>query len=327
MTERNGTIWVAYSKWQTSGQLYNIDYKTFNGAWSSERPLTTVNIATFGDTHPDLVQDRNGTIWLFWARELKLGTNAYEDQLFYKFSGDGGSTWTSDNQLLSEGNATLTIDDTQPSAVQAKDRSLWIFYASDATGLGSAFDIYYIKTNPIYPVHDLAVTGIQASALVTYPYGDAPRPLTTLNVTVADIGDFIENIQVRVQAVNSSIFNIGSSSAFIASGQTHLFTFTWNTTGAPPARYTIVATVTPPPGETVGAAQDDSLRYKAVMVPLKGDINMDGKVNIFDASIMGFAFGSTPTSPNWNPNCDLVLNGKIDIFDFAVLGGNYQKNL
>jgi len=320
---KGGSVWISWAKWFSTGNSYSLSYQIFNGtSWSSQIPLTTVNLSTFGDTHPDLLQDRNGTIWAFWSREMKLTTIAFQDKLFYKFSGDGGQTWSSDTQLTFGGDANNTIDDREARAIQGMDKSVWIFYSSDATGIGSLFDIYYIKTNQVYPVHDIAVTRIAVSPAKMYPWNVA-----TINVTVADLGDFIENVQLNLQAVNKTSFNIGSASTFLASGQKATFSFTWNATLAPSSRYTIVATLAQVKGETIGAALDNTLRYKSLPILLKGDLNKDFTINIIDAAIMAVDYNSRPGDPNWNPDADLNRDGIINIIDFAILGANYSKSI
>jgi hypothetical protein len=54
------------------------------------------------------------------------------------------------------------------------------------------------------------------------------------------------------------------------------------------------------------------------------DINGDGFVNIFDASIAGAAYGSTLGSPKYKPKADFNADGTINIFDFAIFGSNWQ---
>lgn len=52
---------------------------------------------------------------------------------------------------------------------------------------------------------------------------------------------------------------------------------------------------------------------------LSGDLNADGKVNIFDYNILVGNFGKTGT----NIQGDIDNNGKVDIFDYNVLVGNF----
>jgi len=52
-------------------------------------------------------------------------------------------------------------------------------------------------------------------------------------------------------------------------------------------------------------------------------VNGDCKVNLFDLTAIGGAFGSTAGSPGFNPAADLNNDGKINLFDLTILGGNF----
>ena len=54
--------------------------------------------------------------------------------------------------------------------------------------------------------------------------------------------------------------------------------------------------------------------------PISGDINHDGKVDIFDYNLLVADFGKTTPSP-----ADINRDGKVDIFDYNILVGNFGK--
>jgi len=54
-----------------------------------------------------------------------------------------------------------------------------------------------------------------------------------------------------------------------------------------------------------------------------GDINGDGRVDIFDLSTVGGSFGSRPGSGNWNLAADLNNDGVIDLFDLTIVGASF----
>ncbi len=324
---KDGSLRLTYSKFIAKGPAYSIFYRTFNGTqWSSEVSLTSSNF----DLDSDIVQDRNGTLWLFWARDLTVGPSSFLTKLFYKFSSDAGQTWSQDTQLT----FTSSSNDDDPFPVQSRDRSLWIFYDSDFL---ASVDIWYVKTNPIWPVHDVAVTKIQVSSgcvspvfpACLYPYGDACSCVATVSVTVSDLGDFIENASLTVRAVNRTVFTLGSAWSFMAGGTSKVFTFNWNSSAvvAPPGRYTIIASVQQVPGEIIGASLDNVLSYRTLNVLLPGDLTKDGIVNIIDAGIMGASYNSRPGYPNWNPDADIARFGVVNIIDFGILGANYSKSI
>jgi parallel beta-helix repeat protein len=62
-----------------------------------------------------------------------------------------------------------------------------------------------------------------------------------------------------------------------------------------------------------------------IRVRMPGDINMDGKVDTKDISIICKAFGSFPNHPRWNPIADENEDNKIDIADIALTCKNFGK--
>jgi hypothetical protein len=70
---------------------------------------------------------------------------------------------------------------------------------------------------------------------------------------------------------------------------------------------------------------DDLAKGPVEVTPLLGDVDGDRDVDSFDLSALNSAYGSTPTKPNWNPNCDINSDGKVDAKDLHLLGKNYGK--
>ena len=58
-----------------------------------------------------------------------------------------------------------------------------------------------------------------------------------------------------------------------------------------------------------------------------GDVNGDGSVDASDLSEWAEAYGSDPSKPNWNRNCDFNRDCKVDAFDLFDLGKNYGKTI
>jgi hypothetical protein len=56
-----------------------------------------------------------------------------------------------------------------------------------------------------------------------------------------------------------------------------------------------------------------------------GDINGDGKVDIFDAVLLADAAGSYVGHERWNPDADLDRSKYVDIFDAVLLSSNSGK--
>ncbi len=143
-----------------------------------------------------------------------------------------------------------------PSVVQASDQRLWLFFSSDPQSSG--FDIYYFQTNAIHPVHDVSVTNVAVGP--NYLIRTIVN-IATVKVTVSDLGDYVENVNLTVQATGPSTFVVGRATGLFGSGSTFTFTFTVNQTSLLNGRYTITASILPLPGESVGGTLDDSLQY------------------------------------------------------------------
>ena len=56
-----------------------------------------------------------------------------------------------------------------------------------------------------------------------------------------------------------------------------------------------------------------------------GDVNIDWKVDMKDVVLAVGKFGTTPTSPNWNPNCDINGDQKVDMKDIVTTIANFGK--
>ncbi len=66
--------------------------------------------------------------------------------------------------------------------------------------------------------------------------------------------------------------------------------------------------------------------YPLMNLFMEGDINHDGKVNIFDAVKVCASYGTKPSDSQWNVNADIAEPyGVIDIFDVVKVCRNYGK--
>ena len=54
-------------------------------------------------------------------------------------------------------------------------------------------------------------------------------------------------------------------------------------------------------------------------ITIAGDVNGDGKVDASDLFDLSKAYGSTPTDPNWNSDCDFNRDDKVDASDKSRL--------
>jgi hypothetical protein len=61
-------------------------------------------------------------------------------------------------------------------------------------------------------------------------------------------------------------------------------------------------------------------------VPVLGDLNQDGIVNVLDAIQAASAFGSHAGDPGWNEQADINRDGVVNILDVIVLANNFGKH-
>ncbi len=112
--------------------------------------------------------------------------------------------------------------------------------------------------------------------------------------------------------------------SILAPSEVRNVTFSWNTSGVVMGRYILAAVADTVVNETNTA--NNVFTGGRVVVTIRGDLNGDFSVDIFDAIILANAFNATPIQPNWNPNADLNSDEVVDIFDAIVLAANFGKS-
>jgi outer membrane protein assembly factor BamB len=165
--------------------------------------------------------------------------------------------------------------------------------------------------------HELAVTSLRAEKTVV---GQG----YSVNITVIAM-DFNETSETLNVTVYANATSMASQNVTLSTGSFMRVTFTWNTSGFPFGNYTIRAYAWLVPDQTNSA--ENSLPSGIFYVGIPGDINGDGTVDIYDATILSSAFNSTPSSGNWNPNADINGDGTVDIYDAIILAANFNQHL
>jgi hypothetical protein len=112
--------------------------------------------------------------------------------------------------------------------------------------------------------------------------------------------------------LSSNATTIGTETGANVSGSS-ILSFSWNTTNFPCGKYDL--------NVTAGNLTAES----SVVLTIPGDINGDFKVGLEDLVLLANAYGSTPSSPNWNPNADINGDGKISLQDLVILAIHYGQ--
>lgn len=182
-------------------------------------------------------------------------------------------TWTSFNSLgmgNSWSNTSLTLNDTANSVVQ------WKFYANDTSNNWN--DTMPFQNLTIRPkIHDIAVTSVVPSKTII----GQGFPLN-VSVTVANLGDYRETVNVTTYANMTPVDP--PSSIDLASKESSVVIFTWNTSGFDGGNYVMSAYAEPVPNET----------------ELNNNNCTDGVVTIavHDIAVTDINFSRQPTSVN-----------------------------
>jgi hypothetical protein len=330
---KDGVLRLAFSRGQSTLANFQVNYIYRSGSgWTAPRPIVASN-STADDEYPSLIQDRNGTLWVFWMRNVN--TNFV---IRSEYSWDNGTTWRGESLLTAS--CSGCADSRYPAAVQSStDKNLWVFYSTNPSVTG--FDLFALETvNPISPVHDIDISntigsyGTNASLIYAggfhNPYaGISQSAVVLLSITIMDPGDFVESASVTMRMTNTTAYSLGTQTVSVTAGGSTIVSFSWNTSGLRPARYGISANASIPI-ETVGNRGDNVLAKPNIvhLLPL-GDVDQDGSVTLTDVSVVFYNYGFscfTPAtcSPRYNPFADPHGFGIIDIVDVGMVSKNFD---
>jgi hypothetical protein len=169
------------------------------------------------------------------------------------------------------------------------------------------------------PNHDVKVLEVKPSQVSVYEGN-------TLNITVTvrNTGLNTESFNVTTY-YNSTVIKLQALSSLSPSATTS-FNCTWDTTGLTAGNYTIKTQADPVPNEY--NITDNTLIYDGhVRIKIPGDANNDDTVDVIDLAVLQIAYGSTPTSINWNQECDFNRDNIVNANDLEIFGKNYGKSI
>jgi len=321
---KDGRIWISWASNETSDGTFDLWYKTTDGtiyslpstgnlSWSA-RAAICCSDTNADDTHPAIAQDRNGTITTFWERcaGVLLGCTS---NIFYSNSLNNGLAWTTLTALPA---APTTSAEASPTVARMTDRTVKVFWQKTAT-LGT--EIWYTTSDQVLNIHDVGIASMATSPrFIRSGLQWDNSGIMNINVTVRNYGDFAENTTLTIKLNNTILATIVVVNLSI--NQTRLFQISWQSSLGFWGRYSILATVQPVPRENTINQADNNWSGGPIRVSPPGDVDFNGCVNILDAALLAYSYGSSqgpPPSPLWNPNADVDHSGKIDILDAAQL--------
>jgi len=245
--------------------------------------------------------------------QLPLGLSLVPGENATKPTGDlqAGESVTASWSVKAEsfGNMTVVVE-----AEGKIEGSTWEYVYEDRIGASTNFTIEVLGI-----IHDTSVAEVSPSRTIVGQGFEC-----NINVTIDNEGECTETLNVTVYA-NETIISTQTLSN-LAPSKNATILFSWNTanqTGFPKGNYMISAYAWPVQGEVDTA--DNTLVNGWVVVTIPGDVNGDCIVDIFDLVLVASAYGSTPISPNWNPNTDINGDNIVDIFDLVIVASHYGE--
>jgi len=173
------------------------------------------------------------------------------------------------------------------------------------TGPGTITGFYVTVQQGVVVTNTTAPSWVYQDILVI------PHDCVNISVTVQNMGVSAEDVWVTLYYDIAANKTISAYPLRLDGGQNYTLVFVWNTAWVPCGNYTLTAVVTTPLGSHTFIVGN-------IVVRLVGDVNGDGIVNMKDIALIARAFGSTPTSPNWNPAADLNGDGTVNMKDIAL---------
>jgi len=168
-------------------------------------------------------------------------------------------------------------------------------------------------------LRDVAITNVRiVSQNVVYP-----GRIVVIEVEVMNRGNMTtETFDVTVYYDNNPI---ETRSVTLGPWSKTTLTFYWNTSGLMPCNnFTISARASPVPYEI--NLENNIFVDGWVKIKMRGDVNGNGIVDIYDVVAVASIYGVVEGDPSWNPDCDLAPPwGLINIYDVVTVCALYGQ--
>jgi hypothetical protein len=306
--------------------------RSINGGVSWSPPLR-INDVVSGQHFFPTVTASGGTVTVAWydSRFSSPGTMTALD-VFFAQSTDAGVTFSPSYRVTSVSfnpNIVYRTDFPNTNSIFMGD------YIGISSGPGVAFPVWTDNRNacdtvdPTYgcvdqdiftaalvPIHNVTATGMRVSR--GFDYNSVLSNPIIVNVTVANTGTVSETFTVTL-AANSTI--VASRTATLTAGAPNVVSVSWHAELLPRGNYTLFASAVYGPSNLSNGA----VTYGPFTIFFLGDLDRDCRVDIVDVATVAFAFGSTPSSPSWNPYADLNNDGTVNIVDVATAAFHFGQ--
>jgi hypothetical protein len=338
--DRNGRIWVAWTRQNATSSINSVYYKYYNGSsWSADFSIPGASNPHLNQRSPSLYQSKDGRIWAAWASNDTGVLNLYYSTTngtitALPLTGIPATSWTSKTPLFSNS----LVDDDHPSLMQARDGTLWLFWQqSTNTGVnvfaGSSSD------NGVTWTTNWSTTGTDVSPAsgqmadgriwvfwnrqgsqteeIWYQTSDQITGIHDVGISGVTAAPQLirsgDNLTITVTVTNYGDFQEKTNATInlnntvlikvpvtIMNGASLNISLTWTSPTPNWGRYVLTAAVQPVPGENSINKGDDFWTGRLVRISPWGDVDRNGDVTIIDLAIVALYYGATPASPNWN---------------------------
>lgn len=167
-------------------------------------------------------------------------------------------------------------------------------------------------------IRDVAVIDVTTDKTTVYP-----GEIININVTVENKGNLTESFVVMLTYNGHAVVNLTVSD--LPPGAQLKMSHVWNTDGFPPCyNASLTAYAVPVPYETNLA--DNTFVDGVINITLIGDVNGDGKVDIYDITLAAMSFSYSVGNPEYNERADLNRDGTVDIFDLILISKHFGES-
>ncbi len=332
-------VYLVFDDYRTGDANVFLTKSTDGGmTWSSPN---IVNDITTGQQFFPTITSSAGTLSVAWYdSRFNVGSTLLTLDLFYSESTDGGVTFAPgvrvsslsfNPELINRTDAPNYSEDFMGDyiGIAASPTMVHPIWADDLFACDTVDPKYgcvdqdaitaTITVTPPQPVYDVAVYGFAASRNFAYS-GVAANPVN-LTVTAVNLGSVSEGFTVTFKAGTATL---AAQNVMLEAGGSVGLRLAWNTQSLARGNYTLSAQASTVPFET--NTGNNFAPGPVFDVKFKGDVVPDCTVNILDIATIGLAYGSTPSSPHWNPYADLDNNGVVNIVDVATAAINFGKS-
>jgi hypothetical protein len=330
----------------TFGQTVTLTATLTNTSTTTGIPNETVTFTVGGVSAGSGTTDTNGNVSASFTIPTSLAAGA--NTITASFGGDSTYAATSGTGTLTvaQGATNLAVPNVSGSPGQSVTLSATLTRTADSAvvpGETVSFTVNGVSAGSGVTnssgVASVSYTVPSSMAAGPYPIvatfaGDSTYLATTGNATLTVTSSStvtisgVVTLQGSVNEAQSITFTIQPTSN-LSSMTTQTVTLSssgaYTLTGITPGTYNIAAKGDRWLQAVVLNVNATSAASGVDLTLIPGDLNGDNQISLADLLLLLKAYGSTPSSSNWNPVADLNCDGQVSLTDLLLLLKNYGK--